>query len=199
MRHIAIIGSGPAGYYTAEAAQKKFGDDVMIDIIDRLPVPYGLIRFGVAPDHQSIKAVSRRYEAVNLTKNVCVVGTVVKGGEISLGNSPHGCTVTMHSIFLLLLGFTLCRTDGCYIWGTDSGICTSDSLREDWRAQNMPFCGKNAIQFPVCVPQYQVITTEPEIGVIHSRWSTSSHRLCPVLFKVNLYSCRLLLHYQNNL
>ena len=62
MRHIAIIGSGPAGYYTAEAAQKAFGDDVRVDIIDRLPVPFGLIRFGVAPDHQSIKAVSRRYE-----------------------------------------------------------------------------------------------------------------------------------------
>ena len=45
MRQIAIIGSGPAGYYTAEAAQKKFGDDVRIDIIDRLPVPFGLIRF----------------------------------------------------------------------------------------------------------------------------------------------------------
>ena len=48
MRHIAIIGSGPAGYYTAEAAQKAFGDDVRIDVFDRLPVPYGLIRSGVA-------------------------------------------------------------------------------------------------------------------------------------------------------
>ena len=50
MRHIAIIGSGPAGYYTAEAAQKHWGDDVRIDIFDSLPVPYGLIRTGVAPD-----------------------------------------------------------------------------------------------------------------------------------------------------
>ena len=63
MRHIAIIGSGPAGYYTAEAAQKLWGDDVRVDIFDMLPVPYGLIRTGVAPDHQSIKAVYRRYEA----------------------------------------------------------------------------------------------------------------------------------------
>ena len=57
MRHVAVIGSGPAGYYSAEALQKQFGDDVRIDMIDRMPVPYGLIRFGVAPDHQSIKAV----------------------------------------------------------------------------------------------------------------------------------------------
>ena len=70
MRHIAIIGSGPAGYYSAEAAQKKFGDEVAVDIIDRLPVPFGLIRTGVAPDHQSIKAVSRRYEKTNLGDNV---------------------------------------------------------------------------------------------------------------------------------
>ena len=46
MRHVAIIGSGPAGYYTAEAAQKALGDDVRIDIFDRLPTPFGLIRTG---------------------------------------------------------------------------------------------------------------------------------------------------------
>jgi ferredoxin--NADP+ reductase len=84
MRHIAIIGSGPAGYYTAEAAQKKFGDDVRIDIIDRLPVPFGLIRFGVAPDHQSIKAVSDRYEKVALSQNVRFVGNVTVGRDVSI-------------------------------------------------------------------------------------------------------------------
>jgi NADPH-dependent glutamate synthase beta subunit-like oxidoreductase len=84
MRHIAIIGSGPAGYYTAEAAQKKFGDDVRIDIIDRLPVPFGLIRFGVAPDHQSIKAVSGRYEKVALSDNVRFVGNVSVGKDVSI-------------------------------------------------------------------------------------------------------------------
>lgn len=84
MRHIAVVGSGPAGYYTAEAAQKKFGDDVCIDIIDRLPVPYGLIRFGVAPDHQSIKGVYKRYEAVNLSENVRFVGNVSVGKNIAI-------------------------------------------------------------------------------------------------------------------
>ena len=85
MRHIAIIGSGPAGYYTAEACQKQFGDGVRIDIIDRLPVPYGLIRTGVAPDHQSIKGVSRRYEAVALSDNVRFVGNVLVGQDVSIG------------------------------------------------------------------------------------------------------------------
>jgi NADPH-dependent glutamate synthase beta subunit-like oxidoreductase len=84
MRHIAVVGSGPAGYYTAEAAQKKFGDDVRVDIIDRLPVPYGLIRFGVAPDHQSIKGVYKRYESVNLSDNVRFVGNVLVGKDVSV-------------------------------------------------------------------------------------------------------------------
>jgi len=84
MRHVAIIGSGPAGYYTAEALQKQFGEDVRVDVIDRMPVPFGLIRFGVAPDHQSIKAVSRRYEKVALSDNVRFAGNVLVGSDVSI-------------------------------------------------------------------------------------------------------------------
>jgi ferredoxin--NADP+ reductase len=85
VRQIAIIGSGPAGYYTAEAAQKLWGDAVRIDIFDSLPVPYGLIRFGVAPDHQSIKGVYRRYEATSLSSNVRFVGNVTIGRDVTIG------------------------------------------------------------------------------------------------------------------
>ncbi|NBC35210.1 FAD-dependent oxidoreductase [Novosphingobium sp. FSY-8] len=84
MLHIAVIGSGPAGYYTAEAAQKRWGDAVRVDIFDRLPVPYGLIRTGVAPDHQSIKGVARRYEAVALTDNVRFIGHVAVGHDVAV-------------------------------------------------------------------------------------------------------------------
>lgn len=84
MRHIAIIGSGPAGYYTAEACRNIFGDSAHIDIIDRLPVPFGLIRTGVAPDHQSIKAVAKRYEAVALSDTVRFVGNVCVGRDLSM-------------------------------------------------------------------------------------------------------------------
>jgi NADPH-dependent glutamate synthase beta subunit-like oxidoreductase len=89
MRHIAIIGSGPAGYYTAEAATKQWDDDVQVDVFDRLPVPYGLIRTGVAPDHQSIKGVSRRYEKVALTDNVRFVGNVAIGEDLTMADL-HG-------------------------------------------------------------------------------------------------------------
>lgn len=84
MRHIAIIGSGPAGYYTAEAAQKQWGDGVRVDIFDLLPVPYGLIRTGVAPDHQSIKGVAKRYEGTALSENVRFVGNVTIGEDVSI-------------------------------------------------------------------------------------------------------------------
>lgn len=84
MLYIAVIGSGPAGYYTAEAALKQWGTGVQVDVFDRLPVPFGLIRSGVAPDHQSIKAVSKRYEAVAQADNVRFLGNVSIGSDISV-------------------------------------------------------------------------------------------------------------------
>ena len=84
MRHIAVIGSGPAGYYTAEGCQKAFADQVRVDIVDRLPVPYGLIRSGVAPDHQSIKGVSRRYEATALAGNSRFVCNGTVGRDVTI-------------------------------------------------------------------------------------------------------------------
>ncbi|MGI4881051.1 MAG: FAD-dependent oxidoreductase [Janthinobacterium lividum] len=85
MLHVAIIGSGPAGFYAAEALVKALGDGVRVDIIDRLPTPYGLIRAGVAPDHQSIKAVDRRYAAT------LAGGAVRFVGHVSVG--PGGVTI----------------------------------------------------------------------------------------------------------
>lgn len=84
MRHVAVVGSGPAGYYTAEALTKQFGGEVEVDIIDCLPTPYGLIRAGVAPDHQSIKAVYKRYEGTSLSGNVRFVGNVLVGRDVAI-------------------------------------------------------------------------------------------------------------------
>ena len=89
MRQFAVIGSGPAGFYTAEALSKSFSGQAHIDILDRLPVPYGLIRFGVAPDHQSIKAVSRRYEQVAVSRGVRFLGNVHLGADVSIEELQH--------------------------------------------------------------------------------------------------------------
>jgi ferredoxin--NADP+ reductase len=79
-----VVGSGPAGFYTAEALAKSFGGQSQIDVIDRYPVPYGLIRFGVAPDHQSIKAVSKRYDKVADGAEVAFIGNVTVGADVSV-------------------------------------------------------------------------------------------------------------------
>ncbi len=84
MRHFAIVGSGPAGFYTAEALAKAYGEQARISIVDRYAVPYGLIRFGVAPDHQSLKAVSKRYDKVAESDGVGFVGNVCVGRDVSV-------------------------------------------------------------------------------------------------------------------
>jgi ferredoxin--NADP+ reductase len=84
MRHFAVVGSGPAGFYTAEALERGYRDKARVDILDRYPVPYGLIRFGVAPDHQSLKAVSKRYDKVAESAGVDFIGNVTVGRDISV-------------------------------------------------------------------------------------------------------------------
>jgi NADPH-dependent glutamate synthase beta subunit-like oxidoreductase len=84
MRHFAVVGSGPAGFYTAEALEKAYGDQARIDILDRYAVPYGLIRFGVAPDHQSLKAVSKRYDKVAESAGVDFIGNVMVGRDVTV-------------------------------------------------------------------------------------------------------------------
>lgn len=84
MRHFAVVGSGPGGFYTAEALNKAYGEQARIDIIDRYPVPYGLVRFGVAPDHQSLKAVAKRYDKVADSAGVDFIGNVCVGRDVSI-------------------------------------------------------------------------------------------------------------------
>lgn len=81
--NVAVIGSGPSGFYTVEAL-KKSGQDVRIDMIERLPTPFGLIRGGVAPDHQTTKKVARVYEKTAQTDGVGYFGNVEVGRDVSL-------------------------------------------------------------------------------------------------------------------
>ncbi|PTD20445.1 FAD-dependent oxidoreductase [Sphingomonas fennica] len=136
MRHIAIIGSGPAGYYTAEACQKQFGDQVSIDIIDRLPVPYGLIRFGVAPDHQSIKAVSQRYEQVSLNPNVRFVGNITVGGEVTVAE-----LIALYDAVILATGAPVDRPLG--IPGGDLPGVIGSAAFVGWYNGHPDFAGLN--------------------------------------------------------
>ena len=80
---VAIVGSGPAGFYTADALLKQ--GDVAIDIIDRLPTPFGLIRAGVAPDHQTTKKIQRKFEQTAIEAPVRYFGNVEMGRDVTLG------------------------------------------------------------------------------------------------------------------
>ncbi len=79
---VAIVGSGPAGLYTADALLKDGG--VEIDIIDRLPTPFGLIRAGVAPDHQTTKKIQQKFEQTALDDSIRYFGNVEVGRDVSL-------------------------------------------------------------------------------------------------------------------
>jgi ferredoxin--NADP+ reductase len=81
---VAIVGAGPAGFYTAEALLDQTSD-VRIDIIERLPTPFGLIRAGVAPDHQSTKQVAKKFERTVLQDLVHFYGNIDVGSAVSLG------------------------------------------------------------------------------------------------------------------
>jgi len=83
MRHFAIVGSGPAGCYLADQLQ-RLAADATIDVIERLPVPFGLVRYGVAPDHQSTKAVVRVLDKVLGRDRIGFVGNVEVGRDVSL-------------------------------------------------------------------------------------------------------------------
>jgi ferredoxin--NADP+ reductase len=79
---VAIVGAGPAGFYAAEALLKQKDLACRIDFFNRLPTPYGLVREGVAPDHQSIKSVTRVYDKLAAASNVRYFGNVTFGRDV---------------------------------------------------------------------------------------------------------------------
>ena len=83
---IAIVGAGPSGYFAAQALQNLETEDLKfaIDLIERLPTPWGLVRSGVAPDHPKIKSVSKVFEKIATAGNVSLFGNVEVGRDISL-------------------------------------------------------------------------------------------------------------------
>lgn len=83
---VAIIGSGPSGFYAAEALLKQKEIPVEVDLFDRLPTPYGLVRGGVAPDHQKIKAVAAVYEKISQLPGFRFFGNVQLGQELQVSD-----------------------------------------------------------------------------------------------------------------
>ena len=83
---VAVVGAGPAGFYTVEALLKRGGLSVDVDLLERLPAPYGLLRYGVAPDHPKIKSVSASYDRLCDDARVRYLGNVTVGRDVSVGD-----------------------------------------------------------------------------------------------------------------
>ena len=79
---VAIVGSGPSGFFTAEALLNcEFS--VSVDMFERLPVPYGLIRYGISPDHPRTKNIINRFNELGQHKDFSFRGNVTVGKDIS--------------------------------------------------------------------------------------------------------------------
>ncbi|KAK4166791.1 NADPH:adrenodoxin oxidoreductase [Cladorrhinum sp. PSN259] len=91
---MAVIGSGPAGFYTAYRAMQRI-QGAKVDMYEALPVPFGLVRFGVAPDHPEVKNCQEKFEEVASSPNFTFIGNVSVGTP---SGHPDGVTVSLSSI-----------------------------------------------------------------------------------------------------
>ena len=80
---VAVVGAGPAGFYAAGALLASEDPVVEVDLVDRLPTPWGLVRLGVAPDHPNIKAVSRAFEKIAVHPGFRFLGNVEVGRDVT--------------------------------------------------------------------------------------------------------------------
>ncbi|MEU9860109.1 FAD-dependent oxidoreductase [Streptomyces sp. NPDC047971] len=96
MLRVAVVGSGPSGVYTAQSLVQRSGvPGVRVDVLDRLPCPYGLVRYGVAPDHEKIKSLQQNLRAVLEDERVGFVGNVEVGRR---GLTPAGLLELYHAV-----------------------------------------------------------------------------------------------------
>ena len=80
---VAIIGAGPTGFYAAERLFKESDLVIEVDLYDRLPTPFGLVRYGVAPDHQKIKSVTAAFDRIASNPRFRFFGNVELGRDVS--------------------------------------------------------------------------------------------------------------------
>ena len=115
---VAIVGAGPSGFYAADGLVRA-RPDLHIDIIDRLPTPYGLVRAGVAPDHQGTKAIVRQFEKLLLQPDVRFAGNIDVGRDLSWDELDEG-----YDAVIVATGMVIDRKLGIpgedlpHVWGS---------------------------------------------------------------------------------
>ncbi|HEY2874959.1 MAG TPA: FAD-dependent oxidoreductase [Reyranella sp.] len=115
---VAIVGAGPAGFYAADGLLRT-QPDLRIDLIDRLPTPFGLVRAGVAPDHQGTKAIVRQFEKLLAEPDVRFAGNVEIGRDLSWDELRAG-----YDAVIVATGMTIDKKLGVpgedlsFVWGS---------------------------------------------------------------------------------
>jgi ferredoxin--NADP+ reductase len=115
---VAIVGAGPSGFYAADGLLRT-RPDLRIDLIDRLPTPFGLVRAGVAPDHQGTKAIVRQFEKLLAQPDVRFAGNVEIGRDLSWDELREG-----YDAVIVATGMTVDRKLGVpgetlpIVWGS---------------------------------------------------------------------------------
>jgi len=133
---IAIVGAGPAGYFTAQAFQKAQNEELnfSIDMIERLPTPWGLVRSGVAPDHPKIKTVSKVFEKIAKENGFRLFANVELGKDVLLKDLREA-----YDAVVLATGSTSGRKLG--IKGEDLPNCISAADFVPWYNAHPDFTG----------------------------------------------------------
>lgn len=115
---VAIVGAGPSGFYAADGLLRT-RPDLRIDLIDRLPTPFGLVRAGVAPDHQGTKAIARQFERLLAQPDVRFAGNVEIGRDLSWEDLQAG-----YDAVIVATGMVIDRKLGVpgeelpFVWGS---------------------------------------------------------------------------------
>ncbi|MER0444261.1 FAD-dependent oxidoreductase [Streptomyces sp. Edi4] len=109
MLRIAVVGSGPSGVYTAQSlVEQSAVDDVRVDVLDRLPCPYGLVRYGVAPDHEKIKSLQNNLRTVLEDGRIRFLGHV----EVGPGGVSSEALIRLYHAVVYCVGATSDRRLG---------------------------------------------------------------------------------------
>ena len=133
---VAIVGAGPAGYFAAQALQNLANDErtFAIDMIERLPTPWGLVRSGVAPDHPKIKTVSKVFEKIASSENFRLFANVEVGVDVTVAQLQE-----KYDAVIVATGSSLGKTLG--IPGEDLRGSLSAAVFVPWYNAHPDFVG----------------------------------------------------------
>ena len=153
---VAVVGSGPSGFYTAEALLRSI-PDCRVDMIERLPTPHGLVRYGVAPDHQKLKQVAAAFDGVALDPRFALYAGIRIGEDVSLQE-----LMDRYHAVVLATGSAVGRTLGvpgeslsqvyssAEFVGWYNGHPDQVSLRPDLRGPSAAVIGNGNVSLDVC-------------------------------------------------